>query len=49
MGCSEAWIKSGQNDKASSVEELRTANKGPSDSSLVSGSMEKKIGNLEGK
>jgi uncharacterized protein YjbJ (UPF0337 family) len=45
---SQAWKDSGAHDKQEAVEKMRAANQGPSDSSLISGSMEKKMGNMVG-
>ena len=45
---SQAWKDSGAHDKQEATEKLRAANQGPSDSSLISGSTEKKIGNAVG-
>jgi uncharacterized protein YjbJ (UPF0337 family) len=45
---SEAWKDSGVQDKQEAVEKMRAANQGPSDSSLISGTTEKKIGNMVG-
>ena len=45
---SQAWKDSGVNDKQEAAEKMRAANQGPSDSSFVSGSTEKKIGNMVG-
>jgi len=45
---SQAWKDSGAHDKQEAVDEMRAANQGPSDSSLISGNTEKKIGNMVG-
>ncbi|CAF1459251.1 unnamed protein product [Rotaria sordida] len=45
---SQAWKDSGAHDKQEAAEKLRAANQGPSDSSLISGTTEKKIGNMVG-
>lgn len=45
---SQAWKDSGAHDKQEAVEKMRVANHGPSDSSWVSGSTEKKMGNAVG-
>ncbi|CAF1021407.1 unnamed protein product [Rotaria sp. Silwood1] len=45
---SQAWKDSGTHDKQEATEKMRAANHGPSDSSLISGTTEKKIGNMIG-
>ncbi len=45
---SQAWKESGAHDKQEAVEKMRAANQGPSDSSVISGSTEKKIGSVIG-
>ena len=45
---SQAWKESGAHDKEEAVNTMRAANQGPSDSSIVSGTTEKKIGNMVG-
>ena len=45
---SQAWKDSGARDKQDAVDKMNAANQGPSDSSPISGSTEKKIGQMVG-
>lgn len=45
---SQVWIDSGVHDKEEAVEKMRAANHEPSDSSIISGATEKKIGSMVG-
>ncbi|CAF3107033.1 unnamed protein product [Rotaria sp. Silwood2] len=45
---SQAWKDSGAHDKQEATEKMRAANQGPSDSSFISGTTEKKIGSMVG-
>jgi uncharacterized protein YjbJ (UPF0337 family) len=45
---SQTWKDSGAHDKQEAVDKMRAANQGPSDSSFISGTTEKKIGNMVG-
>lgn len=45
---SQPWKDSGIHDKQEAVEKMRAANQETSDSSLVSGTTEKKIGSMVG-
>ncbi|UJR23374.1 hypothetical protein I4U23_026383 [Adineta vaga] len=45
---SQAWTESGVHDKQEAVDKMKAANHGPSDSSMISGSTEKKIGQAVG-
>lgn len=45
---SQAWKDSGIHDKQEAMEKMKAANHGPDDSSFISGSTEKKLGNIVG-
>lgn len=45
---SQTWKDSGVHDKQEAMDKMRAANQGPTDNSLISGSTEKKIGNIVG-
>lgn len=45
---SQSWKDAGVHDKQEAVETMKSANEGPNDSSIISGTTEKKIGNVVG-
>lgn len=45
---SQSWKESGVHDKQEAVEKMRAANQGPSDSTVISGSTERRIGSMVG-